>query len=58
MNKKEFDMFDEDNIRNCAECPLNTGCDSWPGTTLPCGQQNCWCEIYIARANEYEDEDE
>lgn len=53
--EKKFDIFDEANIYNCKECPFNEGYDSWPGTTLPCGQQNCWCDIYTARASE-EDE--
>ena len=41
-------MCNEENIRNCAECPENHGCDSWQDR-LPCGQWHCWVAITVKK---------
>ena len=38
-------MYNEENIENCACCPMNRGFDCWEAE-YPCGQQNCWVTIH------------
>lgn len=40
-------MFNPANSFNCKECPCNYGFRTgWGGVVGPCGQQNCWVDIY------------
>lgn len=40
-------IFNPENSMNCDECPANRNADSWPGYTLPCGQQCCWVDCAV-----------
>lgn len=43
---QEF-LYNEDNIKNCSECPMNFGMEEGSSRIAgPCGQQNCWVEIH------------
>ena len=54
---KEYDeyvtfMNDKSNSHNCTKCPENAGFDPWPGNRLPCGQFNCWVDLYCCDEEE------
>lgn len=40
-------MYNENNIRNCSQCPENRDWDS--GNALPCGEYNCWVRLHCRR---------
>ena len=40
-------IFNPENSMNCNKCPANRNADSWPGYTLPCGQQCCWVDCAV-----------
>ena len=31
---------------DCTNCPYNEDMDHGPDRRYPCGQQNCWLELY------------
>ena len=44
--EKEFDMYDENNICNCADCPENKEINChYTNGNYPCGQQHCWVAV-------------
>ena len=43
---KEFDMYSEKNICNCADCPENKAMNChYTNGNYPCGQQHCWVAV-------------
>lgn len=47
MNYYDF-MYNPKNVRNCKECPENSGfTEGANGNRLPCGQYNCWVELSV-----------
>ena len=39
-------MSNQNNVRNCEECPENRDFNSGiNGNVLPCGQYNCWVAV-------------
>lgn len=40
-------MYDENNYKNCEECPENWGCEEGSSRIAgPCGQQEYWVAVH------------